>query len=46
MSKEDLVKHAKQGGADKALCEHLEKMPGDKFETPAEVSKAIGAAND
>jgi hypothetical protein len=46
VSKEDLVEHAKREGADKELCEHLEKMPGDKFETPAEVSKAIGAAND
>lgn len=46
VSKQDLVAHAKKGGADKALCEHLEKMPGDSFETPADVSKAIGAAND
>jgi hypothetical protein len=46
VTKEDLVKHAKDSGADKELCAHLEKMPGDRFETPADVSKAIGAAND
>ena len=46
VTKDELVKHAKQGGADAALCEHLEKMPGDRFETPAEVSKAMGAENN
>lgn len=46
VSKEDLVKHAQQQGGDKQLCDHLQKMPGDRYETPADVSKAIGAAND
>lgn len=43
--RDDLFKHAKAEGADRALCEQLGKLPGDSFETPADVSKAIGAAN-
>lgn len=45
VTKDDLIKHAKASGADKALCDHLQRMEGDRYETPAEVSKAISAAN-
>jgi Protein of unknown function (DUF2795) len=46
VSKEDLLKHAKQEGADEELCKTLEQMPGKQFDTPADVSKAIGQVND
>ena len=42
-SKEDLIAHAKQHGADENVCSTLEQLPNDKeFETPAAVSKAVG----
>lgn len=41
-SKQDLIQHAKQHGADKEACATLEQMPDEQYETPAEVSKAIG----
>ncbi|MGG6238380.1 DUF2795 domain-containing protein [Nodosilinea sp. AN01ver1] len=41
-SKQDVIEHAKQQGADENVCSTLEQMPEDEFETPADVSKAIG----
>lgn len=46
VSKEDLVEHVRRNGADEGLCSTLERMPGKEFQTPAEVSKAIGQIND
>jgi len=41
-SKQDLVKHAKQQGADENVCSTLEQLPDEEYETPADVSKGIG----
>lgn len=41
-SKQDVIDHAKQQGADENVCSTLEQMPNQEFETPADVSKAIG----
>ena len=41
-SKEDLIAHAKQQGADENALSALEQLPDEQFETPADVSKAIG----
>jgi len=41
-SKQDLVKHAKQQGADKDALSVLEQLPDEQYETPADVSKAVG----
>lgn len=41
-SKEDLINHAKQQSADQDAISALEQIPDQEYETPAEVSKAIG----
>jgi hypothetical protein len=41
-SKKDLVEKARSEGADAKVVSSLERMPGEKFQTPAEVSKALG----
>lgn len=41
-SKEDLTKHAQQQGADEDALSTLEKLPDEQYETPADVSKAVG----
>ncbi|WP_035984979.1 DUF2795 domain-containing protein [Leptolyngbya sp. KIOST-1] len=41
-SKQDVVDHAKKQGADENVCSTLERMSDQEFETPADVSKAIG----
>ena len=41
-SKQDLIDKAKQEGADENLLSTLERMPDETFETPADVSQAIG----
>lgn len=41
-SKEEVVKHAKSKGADENMMQTLEQLPDESFETPADVSKAIG----
>lgn len=41
-SKQDLIEHAKQQGADENVCSTLEQMADEQYETPADVSKAIG----
>lgn len=40
--KKELLEHAKRSGADEKVCDTLERLPDDQFETPAEVSKAVG----
>ena len=41
-SKQELIDHAKDQGADDAVVSSLEGMDGESFETPAEVSEALG----
>jgi hypothetical protein len=41
-SKEEIVDHAKSKGADENIIQTLEQLPDESFETPADVSKAIG----
>jgi hypothetical protein len=41
-SKQDLINHAKKQGADENALSALEQLPDEKYETPADVSKAIG----
>lgn len=41
-SKEDLIKYAKEQGADENVIATLQAMPGDMFATPVDVSEAIG----
>ncbi|MEB3210475.1 MAG: DUF2795 domain-containing protein [Leptolyngbyaceae bacterium] len=41
-SRDDLVSHAEEQGANNKLLKLLEQIPADEYETPAEVSKAIG----
>jgi hypothetical protein len=42
VSKQDLLKHAEQEGADENVRSTLEQIPDQKYETPADVSQAIG----
>jgi hypothetical protein len=39
--KEDVVKTARDHGADDELAGILSKLPDRRFETPAEISKAV-----
>jgi hypothetical protein len=41
-SKQDLETHAKDNGADKEVLETIRGMPGDRFESMADVMKAYG----
>jgi hypothetical protein len=41
-SKQDLVKRAEQEGADDNARSTLEQLPDEDYETPADVSEAIG----
>jgi hypothetical protein len=40
--KTDLVKHAKQQGADREILDVIEKMPDGRYETMADVMKGVG----
>jgi hypothetical protein len=40
--KQDLLKHAKQQGADGTILELIGKMPDDRYETMADVMKGVG----
>jgi uncharacterized protein DUF2795 len=40
--KDEIVDHAKKQGADDNIMQTLEQLPDESFETPADVSKAIG----
>jgi hypothetical protein len=41
-SREALLSNAKKMGADDNVCSSLEQLPDEDFETPADVSAAIG----
>ena len=41
-SKDEVVKKAKSEGADTTVIETLQRMPGDHFNSPNDVSQAIG----
>jgi Protein of unknown function (DUF2795) len=41
-SKEELVKHARQRGADQEALRTLESLPRDRFNSPNDVSEAVG----
>ena len=40
--KQDLVDKAQQEGADQEVIDTLQQMPGDNFNSPNDVSQAIG----
>jgi len=40
--KEDLVKHAKQHGANKEVLETIQQLPKEEFYNAADVAKAVG----
>lgn len=42
--KQALVDHAKEQGADENVLNVLQQLKEDRFETPADVSKAAGEA--
>lgn len=42
IGKQDLVAHAKEHGADEAVTSTLEQLPFDDFNSPNDVSEAIG----
>jgi hypothetical protein len=42
VSKEDLVNHAKQQGADENILSVLEQLPSQEYEAPTDVNKAVG----
>jgi len=41
-SKQDIVDYAKQQGADDNAIAVLEHLPEEEYETPTDVSKAVG----
>jgi trehalose-6-phosphatase len=42
-SKQDLIEHAEEAGADENIISTLEQLPEDEdFETPTDVNQAIG----
>lgn len=41
-SKDELIDHAEEQGADDEVLDLLEQLPDEEYETPADVSKAIG----
>jgi hypothetical protein len=42
-SKDDVVRRAAENGADDDVRSTLEQLPDDSFDSPAAVSKAVGA---
>jgi len=41
-SKQDLIQKARQEGANQDIVSTLERMPGDRYNSPNDVSEAIG----
>lgn len=41
-SKEELIEQAQEQGADENVLSALKQLPDEQYETPADVSKAIG----
>lgn len=42
VSKDELVRHAKEKGADQEAQKTLESLPMDRFNSPNDVSEAVG----
>ena len=42
ISKKDLIKYAEQTGTDEKVLRVLKQLPSKEYETPTDVSKAIG----
>jgi hypothetical protein len=45
IGKQELVEHAKNNGADDDVMSTLEQLPFDEFNSPNDVSEAIGNLN-
>lgn len=45
-SKQDVIAKAKENGADQELLSTLERLSDERFQTPADVNKAIGDLNE
>jgi hypothetical protein len=45
VSKADLLKQAEKNGADQQVKSTLEQLPDKSFDSPTDVSKAVGAIN-
>ncbi len=45
IGKQDLIEHAKSKGADDEVMSSLEQLPFDEFNSPNDVSEAIGKLN-
>lgn len=45
-TKAALIENAKNMGADENVCSSLEQLPGEDFQTPADVSQAFGRLSD
>lgn len=41
-SKQDLIKHAEKQGADDNVRDVLGRLPDEQYQTPADVSQAVG----
>lgn len=41
-AKDELVRHAEQQGADENARSVLERLPDQEYQTPADVSEAVG----
>lgn len=41
-SKQDIINHAKQQGADENAIAVLEQLPDEEYEAPTDVSEAVG----
>jgi Protein of unknown function (DUF2795) len=42
-SKEELIKHAQQQGADENAMSVLQQLPEQDYQTPTDVSQAVGS---
>ena len=42
VSKDDLLRHAEQNGADEEVRQTLQDLPADRFNSPNDVSEAAG----
>ncbi|WNZ26048.1 DUF2795 domain-containing protein [Leptolyngbya sp. NK1-12] len=41
-SKDDLIDHAEEQGADDDILDLLEQLPDEEYETPTDVNQAVG----
>lgn len=46
VGKDELVQRAEQQGADEVVCDLLQRLPMDRFNSPNDVSEAIGKVDD